>query len=294
MRTWGRALGLVAVVTGLLVAAAIASHAHPLWGQRGAMSSRTTDILMVIAGAVAAALLSALVIESRRPGSTAPRPWSRSGFLVALAVIAALVFGSYRIRQTRLFGAPTPPGTSCVQHAGKRPDASCPHLRVVAPPPGNRKHHTNQGGTRLPWLELGAILVLLTGGAVLLVVASRRPSQHPTASTHERDVITWTLNLSIDDLRREPDTRRAIIAAYARMEVALAEAGLPRRPSETPHEYLARSLIELDANADAASRLTVLFERAKFSPHESSTAMRDEAIDALIAVRDELTATATP
>ena len=35
-------------------------------------------------------------------------------------------------------------------------------------------------------------------------------------------------------------------------------------------------------------RLTDLFEWAKFSQHEPEPAMRDEAIDALVAVRDEL------
>ena len=37
-----------------------------------------------------------------------------------------------------------------------------------------------------------------------------------------------------------------------------------------------------------AERLTALFEWAKFSHHEPGPAMRDDAIDALVAVRDEL------
>jgi hypothetical protein len=82
--------------------------------------------------------------------------------------------------------------------------------------------------------------------------------------------------------------RRAIIAAYARMETALAVAGLPRAVAEAPFEYLERTLLELEASAQAARRLTDLFERAKFSQHDPDEAMRDEAIDALIAVRDDL------
>jgi hypothetical protein len=35
-------------------------------------------------------------------------------------------------------------------------------------------------------------------------------------------------------------------------------------------------------------RLTELFERAKFSPHAIDAAMKEEAIDALESLRDEL------
>ena len=98
------------------------------------------------------------------------------------------------------------------------------------------------------------------------------------------------LDESLDDLRREPDLRRAIIAAYARMERALAAAGIPRRPSEAPLEFLARALQGLDASADGVTRLTDLFEWAKFSPHQPDEAMRDEAIAALESLRDELRA----
>jgi hypothetical protein len=72
------------------------------------------------------------------------------------------------------------------------------------------------------------------------------------------------------------------------MESAFAQAGVPRAPAEAPYEYLERSLVELDAGAGAARRLTDLFQRAKFSHHEPAESMRDEAIDALIAVRDDL------
>jgi hypothetical protein len=74
------------------------------------------------------------------------------------------------------------------------------------------------------------------------------------------------------------------------METALAAAGLPREPSEAPLEYVERALLALDASADAVRRLTDLFEWARFSQHEPEPSMRDEAVDALVAVRDELRA----
>ncbi|MBA3844696.1 MAG: DUF4129 domain-containing protein [Actinobacteria bacterium] len=96
------------------------------------------------------------------------------------------------------------------------------------------------------------------------------------------------MNDAIDDLEAEPDARRAVIAAYARMEAVLARHGLRRRPSETPVEYLRRVLLGLTERADAVSRLTDLFEQAKFSRHEIDGAMKQDAIGALREIRDDL------
>jgi hypothetical protein len=72
------------------------------------------------------------------------------------------------------------------------------------------------------------------------------------------------------------------------MEHALGRAGIPRHPAEAPFEYVERALQSLETTSDAIRRLTSLFEWAKFSHHEPEPEMRDEAIDALVAVRDEL------
>ena len=96
------------------------------------------------------------------------------------------------------------------------------------------------------------------------------------------------LDETLDDLRAEPDPRRAIIAAYARLERVLAANGVPRRAAETSDEYLPRVLHDLALDSGAVERLTALFTRAKFSQHEVDTAMKEEAIDALEQVRDEL------
>jgi hypothetical protein len=93
---------------------------------------------------------------------------------------------------------------------------------------------------------------------------------------------------AIDDLEAEPDARRAVIAAYARMEAALARNGLRRRPSETPVEYLRRILLGLTSRSDSVSRLTSLFEQAKFSRHPIDASMKQDAIGALREIRDDL------
>ena len=79
-----------------------------------------------------------------------------------------------------------------------------------------------------------------------------------------------------------------LIAAYAQMERTLARHGLRRSPAEAPLEYLARVLRRLEVREGAVRTLTALFEYAKFSPHEIDAAMKDDAIGALVAMREDL------
>jgi hypothetical protein len=129
--------------------------------------------------------------------------------------------------------------------------------------------------------------VLATGA----ILAARRAQPDPAKPLElAPEALAAALDESLDDLRADPDLRRAIVAAYARMETALAAAGLPRRPAEAPLEYLERALLALDTSAEAVRRLTDLFEWARFSQHEPEPSMRDDAVEALVAVRDELRA----
>ncbi len=93
---------------------------------------------------------------------------------------------------------------------------------------------------------------------------------------------------SIDDLEWDPDSRRAVIAAYGRMNGALAGGGLPRRLQETALEYLARVLSNLQVHERPVRRLTELFQFAKFSQHEVDPSMKAEAIQALRDIRSGL------
>jgi hypothetical protein len=139
----------------------------------------------------------------------------------------------------------------------------------------------------------------MVGIVVAQFVAERR-RRRPPRTPAER--LVELLDDTLEDLEREPDPRRAVIAAWARMERGLAAAGLPRRPSEAPFEYATRVLeTALDPAAPGSPdgfggpvqlfsvhRLTGLFERAKFSHHRIGEGDRHEAIAALRAVRREL------
>jgi hypothetical protein len=140
------------------------------------------------------------------------------------------------------------------------------------------------------WGELAIVLALLFVLAVAAAILARRSRPPRRRLELAPEVLAAALDESLDDLRADPDLRRAIVAAYARMETALAAAGLPRLPAEAPLEYVERALLTLDASAAAVRRLTDLFEWARFSQHEPEPSMRDDAVDALVAVRDELRA----
>ena len=121
------------------------------------------------------------------------------------------------------------------------------------------------------------------------VIAERRRDRRGRRTLEQLEDLGKALDEAIDDLRRDPDPRRAVIAAYARMERALTLYGVPRRPSEAPFEYLRRVGRELEAEEPLAA-LTELFEVAKFSEHSVDESMRGRAIDALTAVRREVRA----
>ena len=86
---------------------------------------------------------------------------------------------------------------------------------------------------------------------------------------------------SLEDLRTEPDPRRAIIRCYARFERVAADSGLARKPWLTPMEFLREALERLPVPKAAAAVLTSLFELARFSDRVLGARERGQALDAL-------------
>jgi hypothetical protein len=265
-------------VTALLAVTAIATSGRPLSASRGTGPSASffdyvfTTIVIV---AVAMTLIVGYAITQQRLGPFTPhRRRSRLlSTLVSMLIIggAVLLFLhsdlGKRLRDLNARANPTQPTSSGRRGSKASLDARNAHVR---------------------WDEIAVVLVLVAGCAVLLYAGKGAKRTPRSWGLRSKDAISLALDESLDDLRNEPDLRRAIIAAYARMEQALALAGIPRRPAEAPFEYVERALRELDTSAASARRLTDLFEWAKFSQHEPEPDMRDEAVDALVAVRDEL------
>ena len=161
--------------------------------------------------------------------------------------------------------------------------------RPAAPTPdGEGLAETRRYEAELAWIPVLVVVGLTVTGVVAYVLASRRRRVGPVDDAVAADEVADSIEDTLDDLRAEPDPRRAVIAAYARLEQALASAGLPRRPAETAEEFVLRILARLEVDHSSARRLTELFETAKFSDHVVGDAMKASAIDALARIRDDL------
>lgn len=262
----------------LLIVAGIASHGRPLSGGSGrGPTARFFDYvsttLVVLAIAMLVIIVYALFSEHGGRPHAQRSSWQLLSILVTFALSAALAAFLLHSRfAQRLHDAA---GNLAKGQQGSK----------VGDPTRSGKDVRNP---QFRWDEIWILVVLLGGTAVVLYARRRtKPLPHPWGA-RRAEAVSIALDESLDDLRRDPDLRRAIVAAYARMEHALAGVGLPRHPAEAPFEYVARALQSLEAGAAAAERLTSLFEWAKFSQHEPWPEMRDEAVDALLAVRDEL------
>ena len=256
----GRLLLLGLGVTALLAVAAVASSGRPLSSSRGTGPSTTFFDYMftsIVIAVVAITLIVLVALLLQRPGSFGP-PRSRWRLLstlmsALLSAAAALIFLHSDLgKRLQRLNAQSQPAQQGGAHNGK---------------PG-----TEARNARVRWDEV-AVVVALVAGCVVLAASGRRAKRPPRPwRIRSHEAVSQALDESLDDLRNEPDLRRAIIAAYARMEHALAVGGLPRRPAEAPLEYVERALGELDTSAQSARRLTDLFEWAKFSQHEPEAA----------------------
>jgi hypothetical protein len=143
------------------------------------------------------------------------------------------------------------------------------------------------------WIPVLVFVGLVAIGIAAYVLAARRRAQAFGRDTSRlAEEVADEVDDSLDDLRAEPDARRAVIAAYARLERALGASGVARSRQETAEEYVARILGKLEVDDRLVRRLADLFTRAKFSPHVVDETMKEEAIAALAQIRDELRAAA--
>ena len=274
------------MVTLLLAVVAIAARGRPLGSGGGGHGGLplsfwdylfTTVVILVVPLFVAGLFVAAFI--RRQQSGRKPNYWQS---MLRLLVLYAVILGLELLVVRHL-------------HLSR-------HLTLHQPgetetdllsPGQNQAHHHHPAESRSPhfrWDELVVILGVLLAVAAGVFIAVRRSRSEPRTRPETAEALAAALDESLDDLLTDPDLRRAIIAAYARMETALAAGGLPRHPAEAPLEYVERALLSLDTSAGAVRRLTELFEWARFSHHEPEPSMRDDAVDALVAVRDELRA----
>jgi hypothetical protein len=109
----------------------------------------------------------------------------------------------------------------------------------------------------------------------------RLPTRRPAGAALEQ-----VFDDAVEDLIDEADPRQAVITAWARMERVLAGQGLPRRAAEAPFEYAARAFAALGLPASGLEDFAWLFEWARFSLHEVTESMREDALARLRALRE--------
>jgi hypothetical protein len=196
-----------------------------------------------------------------------------------LASLAFVVMAVAVVRLVRLMRASSTGGAGV--------DAPPGVGNIVATSPGQRGTATYEPG--ISWFVVTSVVGLVVAAAFAYVLSRRRAHVADESEAADlAELLALALDDALDDLRAEADPRRAIVAAYARMERVLAASGVPRHASETADEYLGRVLRDLAPDSDAVARLTGLFTQAKFSHHDVDAAMKEEAIDALEQIRDEL------
>lgn len=274
-----RAIILPAAVVVLLAAVALASRAPlrppgatpiAVTPARGTLSPWTVALLGIGAATVLGGLALHLMWKPEfrtYPRFRVPKPLRIALvsclFLLGVIVVASALQGDHRVKLFHIRG----------------------HLSAAT-----GRGRVGGSGFSLPlWSQLSIGLLVLVAGILLVLTAGwrGRASNAPALPALEPK-ITDAVGRSLEDLEADPDARRAIIAAYRRMEESLAHAGFPRSESETAREYLSRGLFSLELSPSTIGTLTTLFERAKFSLHPVDLQHRDQAIAALSSLRQEL------
>lgn len=241
---------------------------------------RTIEVVVEVAAIVGFLVVLPVVMvmraqQRRRLAVSAPArqpaPWwaQLAGLALTLAIIAAqIAIVAYVVDLLRSsglanIGAPPEPATG----------------------PGSSELAAARDGSSL--MIAVAIVAVLGVVAVALAIRWRRSdaADQVDGVRDRRGRTEQAVEVGLDALRREPDPRRAIIAAYAAMERSLSRVGLGRHPWEAPIEYLRRVLAEALGGGEDVQTMTHLFEVAKFSHHPVDESMRSGAIGALERIR---------
>lgn len=209
-----------------------------------------------------------------------PVPWWEKLLMLAVALLPVAALVTAVVLVARRAGRRATPAQPSAPGVTSPHPAAHPGTAVPVPPGGPVLVH---------WWVWGVLAGVVVVAAV--IVAVRRRLGRARDGRVREAVPRWlpaAIEESLAEIEREGDPRRAVIRAYVGMERALARHGLGRRPFETPQEYLARVLVAIRVSGPAGERLTGLFQRARFSEHPIEAQMKQDAIMALAAVRDEL------
>lgn len=310
-----KALGRVVAVLALLFVVAVAlrgylpgvGHPHPDEPTHSTASVIGVDTLLI----VSVVIVGIGVISSlRRPRpATASAPFALPGSfdgklgwkpvrrvlligLGALLVWLALVLLLSHLQLLQLPDLPISDGPPNNAPGGTPPTAVPPPAPMPVPPP--QPEHSVFG-----YLLATTVVMLLLGAAAVIVRRRRRtdepqlPIDHvydPLVAASTPESLTRAAEFGLAEIGdRSRGPRESIIACYAAMERALADApGAEPQDSDTPSEVLARAVEHHALHAGSATELVTLFAEARFSPHVMTERHREVAAEALRRVLAEL------
>ena len=280
------------VLTVLLALVAVASRGHRPGGGGGGEGGHVPlllgeylGVMMLVLMLIVTVLTGYGLASDRRRKALAGRTNWRRMLTGMLTVLVALAVG---LLFTRNLTQRTTPVVQPPAGIGGQPLGTTVQRGQTSEPRQPRRESAD-----VRWLTallLGSLLVGAAVAAAFAVRHRRTDRDELEAEAALARALDEVLADTLDDLRAEGDPRTAVIHAYARMERTFAAYRVPRVPAEAPLEYVARVLDSLSVSGYAVRRLTLLFERAKFSTHEVDEGMKEEAIETLAAVRAELEA----
>ena len=242
----------------------------------GVLVMNLTVAFAVVVSAVSVVLLVASLFL-RGQAKSRDQPGQRSGVRIVAAVVLAFMLVMMFLRRL------------------KRHDAVAPQSAAMRPT--NPAHPQSAVSGRPTWglgLGIGVIVIAVLVFVVVAVVAHRR---RPAGGGGERDFAGDAAQAVGDVVREvedEADPRTAVIRAYDGMERVFASFGMSRVPTDTPAEFLSRTLGRTGLAPGPLALLTQLYVSARFDARTVDESMRLRSINALRQVRGELEARAVP
>lgn len=154
------------------------------------------------------------------------------------------------------------------------------------------------------WLPLLIRLVVIAVVVGLLihlarrVIQARRATRRRTAEAPggdavevaeiDEDELADTVEATVAQLRRGIAVESAVVECWLRLERLAADSGITRRPAQTSEEFTVDVLSRTRVDETAIASLGSLYRQALFSTHALTDADRDRAIDCLELLRGQL------
>lgn len=276
--------GVIVVAGVLVLLGAVAMTAGMARPAAEAAQGVTVSAGVLLTYGAVVAVVAGVALAVFGPFWSGREKWT--GFVLALLLLLGFAILAERshpqtqpqAQQQRAAASPAP----------QQQPTPAPSQSQVIPPAATPGQPSPRGSAALAaW----TIAVIGSGALLIALLVLRYSGRNAGGAGPPRRAavaLDDTLALSMADVAAETDPRRAVVAAWISMGDTLARHGLRRMPHEAALEYMRRALRAVQVSAPSVERLTALFQRARYSDHPATAAMRDEALAALQSVRDDL------